>query len=233
MEKKEQMQMQTPAGRVSQQKTTGGVVMLKERVATIECLTSKTAKTIYYLNRYDADSWLYGFWLYTIEDEQGQTLQTFEIEPAEPDVHTSNAKATEVEKYLEEFKYKAFSIPLILYEVEYLHKDELDKQIGFKSLREWYEEFLRYVDNEVLKLLSEDFVKGFWEVYKVFYRNNEDFRKLLSIERYYLSNMFSSVLMYMKDVISNGKPKDYVVMLYGEEFAGWLVSVVNKFYNCV
>ncbi len=200
--------------------------MLKERVATIECLTSKTAKTTYYLNRYDADSWLYGFWLYTIENEQGQTLQAFEVEPAEPNIYASVSQATEVEKYLTKFKDQIFPTPCLIFEdVEYLHKNELDKQIGFRTLREWYEEFLKYVDNEVLEILNEDFVKGFWVVYEKFYRENEDFRRLLSNERYILSNMFSSVLGYVIDVIREGEPKSYVKNLYGSEFANWLIKV--------
>ncbi len=200
--------------------------MLKERVAIIKCLTSKTAETTYYLNRYDADSWLYGFWLYTIENEQGQTLQAFEVKPAETNIYASVSQATEVEKYLTKFKDQIFPTPCLIFEdVEYLHKNELDKQIGFRTLREWYEEFLKYVDNEVLEILNEDFVKGFWMVYEKFYRENEDFRRLLSNERYILSNMFSSVLGYVIDVITEGEPKSYVKNLYGSEFANWLIKV--------
>jgi hypothetical protein len=199
--------------------------MLKERVATIKCFKNKT-KTIYYLNRYDADSWLYGFWLYTIEDEQKQTLQAFEVKPVEPNIYASVAQATEVEKYLAKFKERTPCI--ILEEVEYLHKNELNKKIGFRTLKEWYEEFLKYVDNEVFEILNDDFVKGFWVVYEKFYRENEDFRRLLSIERYRLSNMFSSVLGYVQDIITEGKPEDYVERLYGKKFENWLCKVVNK-----
>jgi hypothetical protein len=202
--------------------------MLKERVATIECFENKT-KTFYYLNRYDADSWLYGFWLYTIENKNGQTVKAFEVEPVPPNVY--NVEKMEIEKYLKQIENHASC--LILYEVEYIYKNQLEKQIGFQTLQEWYEEFLKYVNKETLKLLSEDFVKGFWVVYEKFYRDNKDFRKLLFNERYILSNMFSSVLGYVKQVIDNGKPKDYIERLYGNEFVDWLVDVVNRFYSSV
>lgn len=195
--------------------------MLEERVATIECFTSKTNKTVYELIRC-AES-VEDFWLYTFEDER-QIIKTFAVEPVEPNV--CSLQKTSAEKYLEEFKDKVFPMPcIILYEVEYLHKNELDKQTGFKTLKEWYEEFLRYVDDKDFELLSKDFVRGFWKVYEKFYRESEDFRKLLSKERYILSNMFSSVLSYVKDVITNGEPKDYIKNLYGEEFANWLIKV--------
>jgi hypothetical protein len=198
--------------------------MLKEKVATIELLVSKTNKIVYEITRCAED--VKDFWFYTFEDEK-EIIKTFAVGLVEPNVYSP--QKTSVEEYLEEFKNQVFPTPcIILYEVEYLHKNDLGRKIGFKTLKKWYEEFLKYADDEILKLLTEDFVKGFWKIYEKFYRESEDFRKLLFIERYRLSNMFSSVLGYVKDVITEGKPKDYVEGLYGKEFVNWLCKVANK-----
>ncbi len=195
--------------------------MLKEKVARIKCYADEP--TCYYIFR----SWDRGcdFWLYTIEDDK-QILKTFCVEPVEPNVYIS--RKTSIEEYLKEFKNQNDCI--ILYEVEYLHKNELDKRIGFKTLREWYEEFLRYVDNEVFESLKDDFVKGFWRIYERFYRDNEDFRKLLSIERYILSNMFSSILSYVEDIITNEITNEELEdeLEDEDEFVNRLYEVANK-----
>jgi hypothetical protein len=198
--------------------------MRTEKVATIECLIGKDAKEIYYLVRSPIEG--ENFWFYTFENDK-EIIKAFAVEPSEPNVYI--AEMTEVEEHLKELKDKSFPTPCIIsYEIEYLNVSELSKEIGFKPLSEWYEEFLRYVDEEVLKLLSEDFPTGFWKAYKEFYKQNEDFRKLLSIERYELHKKFSSVLSYVKQVIENKKPKDYVKRLYGEEFVDWLCEVASR-----
>jgi len=199
--------------------------MRTERVASIELLKSNTKK-VYYIVRSPVER--ENFWFYTFENDK-EIIKTFAIEPVEPNIYASVVKATEVERYLEEFKDQVFPTPCIIsYDIEYLHLSELDKNIGFKPLSEWYKDFLKHVDEDVLELLSEDFPKGFWEVYEKFYRENEDFRKLLSIERYKLSNHFSSMLIYVKQVIENKEPKDYVKRLYGEEFVNWLCEVASR-----
>jgi hypothetical protein len=199
--------------------------MKAEKVATIECLKSN-AKEVYYVFRSPVPD--EGFLFYTFEDDK-RIIRTFAVEATEPNVYTS-IKRTEVEKYLEEFKDRVFPTPcLILYEVEYLKINDLKKEIGFKTLWEWYEEFLKHVDNETLKLITEDFPKSFWKAYEKFYRENEDFRKLLSIERHILSKHFSSILIYVKRII--GKEKiDFIERLYGKEFMSFLFDVSNKMF---
>jgi hypothetical protein len=188
--------------------------MKAEKVATIECLKNN-AKEVYYVVRSP--------YTYTFEDDK-RIIRTFEVEATEPNVYTS-FKKTEVEKFLEEFKNRVFPTPcIILYEVEYLRINDLNKEIGFRTLVEWYEEFLKHVDKEVLKLLSEDFPKGFCKVYGEFYYRENDFRKLLSIERYILSKRFSGVLGYVERIIEKQKI-DYIESLYGKEFMSWLFDV--------
>jgi len=196
--------------------------MKTEKVATIKCLIKKNAKETYYVMR----SFLVEgetFWFYTFENDK--QIKTFAVEPTEPNVYCAE-KTTEVEKYLEEFKNRMFPTPcLITYEVEYLNVNDLNREIGFKPLNKWYEEFLKCVDKQILELLSEDFPKGFWRAYEKFYRENEDFRKLLSIERYRLSNHFSSVLGY---VIKDESFSNVLEELYGNEFVDWLYQVASK-----
>jgi hypothetical protein len=200
--------------------------MLKERVATIQCFENKT-KAVYHLVRCSAPET--DFWLYTIENDK-EIIKAIEVEAIETNVYT--VSKIEVEKYLETIEN--YSSCLILYEIEYLHKEQLEKRAGFQTLREWYEEFLQYVNNDdILKLLSKDFVQGFWKAYRKFHKDNENFRQLLSIERYILSNYFSDILSYVKQVIDNGRPKDYVERLYGKEFMDWLCKIASNFRTVV
>jgi hypothetical protein len=195
--------------------------MRKEKVATMEVLERKNKKTLYLYRNEN--------WVYTLENEQG-VIKTFETEEA-PVNSLVPVYKTSIEGYLKEFEDKIFPTPcLIIYEVEYKNVGDLGYELGFKSLKEWYEEHLTYLTPELFRLLHEDFVKASWQILMQHYKESREYRKILNVERYFLKEVFGSVLMFVKMCLSDNREIGLRIAenLYGKSLRDWLAETVEN-----
>jgi hypothetical protein len=198
--------------------------MKREKVARAEIL-ERDKKVILYLYRHEN-------WVYTFEDEEGRVIKSFDVEEVEVPPGAVPEFGSNIEGYLRQFEDKLFPTPcIVFYEIEYKNVGNIEYEIGFMPLKDWYEKHLTYLTPELFNLLQEDFVAVAWQMLMQHYNESKEYRRLLGKERYILKELFGTVLMFVKMCLGDNREEGALRIaesLYGELFKNWLAETVEK-----
>jgi hypothetical protein len=199
--------------------------MRREKVATVKVF-ERNKKTVLYLFRGED-------WTYKLEDTAGKVIKVFDIEEVEVPPENVPDFRSGVEAYLNQFKDELFPTPcLIFYEIEYKHVGNIDYEVGFKPLKEWYQRYLTYLTQEIFEVLKEDFVAGSWQMFMRHYNENREYRRLLGIERSILRRFFGNVLGFVKYCLDDDKRKEeFIKRVYNKSPRNWLLDLVENLYG--